>query len=213
MSKQFLLDFIYITAFGVFTGYGVTHLVTQRNTSPGYNPVRETASINDEEHTLTKLAARQIYQDYFDIHIKHDFISNNDKNSSVVKAIIVAKKDLPEGLRYQWILGESVSVSSSHIDGTLGALKQGNQKEIPLIVYGFNKQAQTYLSFVLSGEVDNHKLHKEVLSSSRPEDSFEYVVQQAYAQEKVQEQQERAAGKVETKSIKPKKFDLNKIIK
>ncbi len=209
MSKQFILNLLGITIIGVFTGYGVTHVFLNQNSDLYGNPLRTTASIN-QNRTLTKIAAHQIYQDYFEVRIKHEHISEDGNQTSIVKAVLTAKKDLPAGLQYKWILGESVTASASHIDGTLKELKQGEQIEIPLIVYGFNKSAQTYLSFVIDGVVDSHKLHKEVLSSSRPEDSFEYVVQQAHAAE---QEQRRANQKVETQSSRSKKFDLKKVIK
>ena len=56
---------------------------------------------------------------------------------------------------------------------------------------------------------------QERLSSSRPEDSFEYVVQQAHQleQERAQEEAKQNNGKVKTKSIRSKKFDPENIIK
>lgn len=208
MPKQFILNSICITLFGTFVGYSVTHLALSQANQTSL----EMASLApDSRYTLTKLASQQIYQDYFDVRIKHDSIAKTSDGFSVVKAIVTAKKDLPAGLNFKWKLGEDVTTSEV-LTGELEALKSGEKKEIALRVAGFNKHSQKYLSFVLSGQVDNHILHKETLSSSRPEDSFEYVVQQNY-----QLEQDQAAkkmnGKLSTKSARQKKFDLENVIK
>jgi hypothetical protein len=213
MPTKFILNSICITIFGTFVGYGATHMAIKG----GQSNSLEMASLapNENPHRISKLASQQIYQDYFDIRIKHDVIATTEDGQSVVKAIVTAKKDLPAGLSFQWKLGENVTSNSGEISGKLGAIKRGEKQEVLLPVYGFNKQSKKYLSFVVSGKVDSHDLHKESLSSSRPEDSFEYVVQQAHQleQERAQEEAKQNNGKVKTKSVRSKKFDPENIIK
>lgn len=213
MSKQFILNSICITLFGTFLGYGVTHMAMSKGSSHSL----DMASLAPKEngHRITKLASQQIYQDYFDVRIKHDSISQTEEGQSVVKAIVTAKKDLPAGLLYSWKLGENVRAASSEVSGQLAAIKRGESQEVLLPVYGFTKQSKRFLSFVISGKVDKHDLHKESLSSSRPEDSFEYVVQQAHQleQERASEEASKNNGKAKTKSVRSKKFDPENIIK
>lgn len=213
MSKQFILNSICITLFGTFLGYGVTHIAM----SNGQSHSLDMASLapNENGHRITKLASQQIYQDYFDVRIKHDSISETENGQSVVKAIVTAKKDLPAGLDYSWKLGENVTSTSPDVTGKLSAIKRGESQEVLLPVYGFTKQSKRFLSFVISGKVDKHDLHKESLSSSRPEDSFEYVVQQAHQleEDRAKEEASKNNGKVNTKSVRSKKFDVGNIIK
>lgn len=213
MSKYFILNSICIMLVGTFVGYGVTHLVIKNNRSNSL----EMASIAPIENrrTLTKLASQQIYQDYFDVRIKHDSISKNAEGQSIVKAIVTAKKDLPAGLNYQWKLGEGVTSSSPHMNGQLGAIKNGEKQEISLSVYGFTKLSKKYLSFAIFGKIDQHDLHKENLSSSRPEDSFEYIVQQnfEYEQQRASEAAKKTNGKVSAESLRSKRFSPENIVK
>lgn len=212
MPKQFILNSICITLFGTFLGYGVTHMAMSKGASNSLDMASLAPSENN--HRISKLASQQIYQDYFDVRIKHESISTTENGQSVVKAIVTAKKDLPAGLTYTWKLGENVTSSSSDITGQLAAIKRGESQEVLLPVYGFTKQSKRFISFVINGKVDKHDLHKESLSSSRPEDSFEYVVQQANQLEQEREQEaSKNSGKVKTKSVRSKKFDPENIIK
>lgn len=209
MSKQFIINSICVTLFGAFLGYSVTHLA-QSGVHPQSLDMASLAPMN--KYKLSKLASQQIYQDYFDVRIKHESLAQKADDTSVVKAIITAKKDLPAGLSFRWKLGEDVSTSENLL-GQLGELKQGEQHEVHLTVHGFSQQNKRYLSFIVDGQLDQHEVRKETLSSSRPEDSFEYVVQQAHAVEKAEAAAQRANGKVGAKSVRGKKFDLNNIVK
>ena len=213
MSKQSILNSICITLFGTFLGYGVTHIAMSNNQSHSLDMA--SLAPNENDHRITKLASQQIYQDYFDVRIKHDSISETENGQSTVKALVTAKKDLPAGLSFSWKLGENVTSNSPEISGQLAAIKRGETQEVLLPVYGFTKQSKRFLSFIVSGKVDKHDLHKESLSSSRPEDSFEYVVQQAHQleQERAADEASKNNGKVKTKSVRSKKFDPANIIK
>ncbi len=213
MPTKSILNSICITLFGTFVGYGVTHMALSSGQSHSIDMV--SLAPNENPHRISKLASQQIYQDYFDVRIKHDVIATTEEGQSVVKAIVTAKKDLPAGLSFQWKFGENVTSSSADISGHLGEIKRGQKQEVLLPVYGFNKQSKKYLSFIVSGKIDRHDIQKETLSSSRPEDSFEYVVQQAHQleQERAQEEARQNHGKVKKKSIRSKKFDPENIIK
>ncbi|MBC7754487.1 MAG: hypothetical protein H7Z71_09640 [Moraxellaceae bacterium] len=213
MPKQFVLNSICITLVGAVLGYGVTHIAM--GNGPTHSLDMASIAVKDGGQRLTKLASQQIYQDYFDVRIKHDSISQTEDGLSVVKAIVTAKKDLPSGISYAWKLGEGVTSNSPEIIGQLGAISRGQSQELVLPVYGFTKHSKKFLSFMVNGNVDRHELRKESLSSSRPEDSFEYVVQQAHQLEekRAQDDLKENNGKVKTKSVRSKKFDPENIIK
>lgn len=217
MSKHFLLNSICVTLFGTFIGYSVTYLVIEMNHNLHNQGMQEMASIKEEshlnEHTISKLASHQVYQDYFDLRVKHEVISKTQNGRSLVKAIISAKKDLPAGLNYKWKLGQDVTASLSDLSGQLPEIKRGEKREIFLTVYGFHKHTKSYLSIIINGNVDHQALYKETLSSSRPEDSFEYIVQQNFAQEQKQQNAQKQNGKLNTQSVRSKKFNLENIIK
>ena len=213
MPKQFVLNSICITLFGAVLGYGVTHIAL--GNGPSQSLDMASTAVHNNGQRLTKLASQQVYQDYFDVRIKHDSISQTEDGLSLVKAIVTAKKDLPSGISYSWKLGEGVTSNSPEITGQLGAIPRGESQELVLPVYGFTKHSKKFLSFMVNGNVDRHELRKESLSSSRPEDSFEYVVQQAQQLEekRAQDDLKENNGKVKTKSVRSKKFDPENIIK
>ena len=213
MPKQFILNSICITLFGAVLGYGVTQIAM--GNGPTHSLDMASIAVKDSGQRITKLASQQIYQDYFDVRIKHDLISETEDGLSVVKAIVTAKKDLPLGLSYSWKLGEGVASNSPDMTGQLAAIPRGESQELVLPVYGFTKQSKKYLSFTIDGKIGRHELRKESLSSSRPEDSFEYVVQQAHQldEKRAQDELKENNGKVKTKSVLRKKFDPENIIK
>jgi hypothetical protein len=206
MSKQFIIKSFSITLFGFLAGYtGMQTLQNQELQNESHF-----SSYSAPTKTLTKLGSEAIYQDYFDVRIKHENISENKNDSSAVKALITARKNLPAGLSFVWTLGEGVSAHSNQLKGTLPEIKQDQTAEIELTVYGFNKTEKSYLSFEINGSVENKILQKEVLTSSRPEDSFEYTVQQAH-QKELTEQTKPGSSKV--LSINKNRFNLKNIVK
>lgn len=220
MPYRHILNLFSVTILGLFVGYASTHVLLETNKN---EILRETInrkissveSLTETKYTLSKLGSEQVYQDYFDVRIKHEKITNEE---STVKAIITAKQDLPAGFNFKWILGQDVQATSSLSAGILNEIKKGDQSEIYLNVYGFNKKQKTFLSFEISGVVNGQKIFKETLSSSMPEDSFEYLVQQKYEDEmKLIEKNQKSSGKIfgqsAEKSFSMKKFDLENIIK
>ena len=99
--------------------------------------------------------------------------------------------------------------SADVLDGQLEALTKGQSKEFSIRVVGFSKQSNSHINFIVSGQIGQHNLRRAVIASSRPEDSFEYVVEQAA-------REEQKTGKIQKlsngKSVR-KKFDLDKVIK
>jgi hypothetical protein len=201
MSSKFALKSIAVASAGLFIGY--TGMTIANNTRESNFANRSVASL-----PLLKIGADQISRDYFDIKIINEVIADNDSESSILKAIITAKKDLPEGMQYQWKLHKDMN-SNDILDGSISALTAGKSTEISLQVVGFSKQINSHINFSVFGELDNHTLHRSVITSSRPEDSFEYIVEKAALHEK-------ETGKVQKLSNgKPvrKKFNLNNVIR
>lgn len=216
MSKQFFLKSTPLLFVGFVIGYGFTSILKNQISSSSSDEISMSsiAEENSSGRTLTKLGTESIYQEFFDIRIKNVNISKAKDGTSDVVAVITARKNIPEGLSFKWIMGEGVSAVSESTTGVLGSLEKNEVKEVPLKVFGFNKSIQSYLSFDIDGEITGFKIKKSVLASSRPEDSFEYLVQNE-SQREIQEQKNSNStkGQVKITNSKKSKFDLSNVIK
>ncbi|MES2802224.1 MAG: hypothetical protein V4654_07010 [Bdellovibrionota bacterium] len=169
MSKHVVLKTICVSLLGIGFGYGTTRLM--HNEYEYAN--RSTASI-----PLTKLGLDQASYDYIDIKIENISLADKKEDTSLVQVRITALKDISTSLNYKWILGKDV-VTSENLEGVLEPLTQGQSKIYELRVQNYSKEYQSHVSLSLSGDMSGHVVARDVIVSSRPEDSFEYVVQQA----------------------------------
>jgi hypothetical protein len=201
MSSKFIITSLITTAFGVFVGYSAMSWSQQEN-SPDYSERRIAAA------PILKLGADQISRDYYDIKIINENIASKNSDPSILKVIVSAKKDLPTGLQYQWQLHKDMTTTDV-LTGQLDTLAAGQKKEFTLRVIGFSKEFNSHINFIVLGQIGNHNLRRSVITSSRPEDSFEYVVEQAALAEKKTGKVLKLSNGKSTKS----KFDPAKIIK
>lgn len=169
MSKHIVLKTICVSLIGVCCGYGITRMM---NNNVELSE-RHLASI-----PLTKLGLDQVSYDYIDLKIENVSIAPHKDETSLVQARITARKDIPTALNFKWILGKDVT-SSEELTGTLDSMQAGHSKILEIRVQNYSKEWQSHVSLALSGNLAGHHVQREALISSRPEDSFEYVVQQA----------------------------------
>ena len=201
MSSKFIITSLIATTAGLFVGYSAMSW-HQEETSPEYFKRTIAAA------PILKLGADQISRDYYDIKIINENIALKNNDSSILKVIVTAKKDLPAGLQYKWQLHKDMT-SADILTGQLEALSIGQKKEFSLRVIGFSKEFNSHINFIVSGQIANHNLRRSVITSSRPEDSFEYVVEQAALAEKKTGKVLKLSNGKSTKN----KFDPAKVIK
>ena len=181
MSKYIVLKTICVSVLGVSFGYGLTKVM---HTEYEYTN-RSTASV-----PLVKLGMDEASFDYIDIKIDNISLAEKKDETSLVQVHITALKDIPNSLEFKWVLGKDV-LTSENLEGILEPMAKGQNKIYELRVQNYSKEWQSYVSLALTGNMSGHKVKREVIVSSRPEDSFEYVVQQAA----LAEQQKAAQGK------------------
>lgn len=205
MSKHVVLKTICVSLLGITFGYGITRVMhTEYEVS-----TRNTASI-----PLTKLGVDQASYDYIDIKIENVSLADKKEGTSLVQVRITALRDIPSALNYQWILGKEVTTSET-LEGILEPLTQGQSKVFELRVQNYSKEWQSHVSLNLSGDLSGHQVRRDVIISSRPEDSFEYVVQQAALAEE-QAKKNSPSGKLQTlnnKKTLSEKFRKDKIVR
>ena len=201
MPSKFIVKSFLISAVGI--GIGYTSMNFAQNYDRSENFERTIAS-----SPILKLGADQISRDYYDIKIINEVVAEKKSETSIIKVTITAKKDLPVGLQYKWQLHKDMT-SSDILIGALDALPAGTKKEFSLRVVGFSKEFNSHVNFLVFGQIGDHNLRRSVITSSRPEDSFEYIVEQAaLAEQKTGKIQKLSNGK----SVR-KKFDLDKVVK
>lgn len=227
--RQFILNSACTVAIGVVFGYGVIYSFHQsqaevqqitghtRSTSRGIASLGAPVVVHDESHFgIFKMSQHEKLFDYLEVKIQHIEIAQSADDFSKVIAMIKAKKDLPPNLKYQWKLARDMR-SDDLSSGFIPALKAGDIKEIELNVRGFSKEFQTYLGLVVSGFVEGESLSREYLSSSRPEDSFEYVVQQRNLNERRELEKKNGSsnkmGEKPQQTFLERKFSTQNLIK
>ena len=205
MSKHVVLKTICVSLLGITFGYGITRVMhTEYEVS-----TRNTASV-----PLTKLGVDQASYDYIDIKIENVSLADKKEGTSLVQVRVTALRDIQSALNYQWILGKDVT-TSENLDGILEPLAQGQSKVFELRVQNYSKEWQSHVSMNLSGDLSGHQVRRDVIISSRPEDSFEYVVQQVALAEE-QAKQNSPSGKVQVlnnKKTLSEKFRKDKIVR
>lgn len=174
MSKHVVLKTICVSLIGITFGYGITRVMHNEY---------ETASRHTASVPIGKLGFDQASYDYIDIKIDNVSLADKKEDTSIVQVRVTALKDIPSSLNYKWILGKDV-VSSETLDGVLEPLTQGQSRVYEIRVQNYSKEYQSHVSLSLSGDMSGHSVRRDVIVSSRPEDSYEYVVQQAALAEK-----------------------------
>lgn len=208
MPNKFVLSSTATIFCGVFIGYFGMQFVNSK-TSNSTN----LASLSSESQIM-KLGADQISKDYFDVRFDNNIVAEKSEQPSIVKIKVTALKDVPEGLNFKWLLGAGVS-SNEILEGTLPAFQAQEEKTFEISVLGFSKESVSHVSFSVFGYLGEHQVKRDVISSSRPEDSYEYVLQQQalYQEQFISNGQ---SGKPNQKSLKKGfrgQFDPDKIVR
>jgi hypothetical protein len=203
MSIKFILISAATITSGLFLGYQATQLVLDATNS---DEIRSIAS-SSETKSFAKMQSEQVAKNYLNIQLVTEQIAVKKSDPSIIKVIITAVKDLPTGIKYNWLLHSDV-ITADAISGSLEEMKSGEKTEIKIQVTGFSKEVRTFINFKISGKIGTLQIHRNLITSSRPEDSFEYIVENSFANEK-------NTGKIQKlsngKSVR-KKFDIKKVV-
>jgi hypothetical protein len=193
-----ILKSSFIILFGAVVGYTSVHFIREPNK---HN--RQLASM-----TFSKLGSQQFAKTLFDIKVRNDSIALKANEISTIKVSIEAFKDFPAGLKYTWTLPETVSVVEGDITGDLLDFSAHQKKDFTLKVRGYSKEEKNYISFAINGNLNDKLIERDILVSSRPEDSFEYVVQEM---EKSKAAEAQVLNKLGKPAAAKAPIDVNKV--
>lgn len=197
MSIPNFLKSALVVGVGALFGYSVVKIFTQPNENN-----RQLASV-----TFSKLGTEQFAKTLFDVKIKNEDIALFANEVSTIKVTIEAFKAIPEGLAFNWNFPDSMTVVEGDISGNLQDFSANQTKELILKIKGYSKEVQNYVSFTVKGTLNQKLIERDILISSRPEDSFEYVVQET---EKAKATQSKLFNKLGRKEVKSP-IDLDKV--
>ncbi len=183
MSSSNLLKSFSIVAISALVSYSAISYIQKVN-----SPNRFLASV-----TSSKMASAQFAKSLFDIKVTNIEIGLSEADPSTVQVDIEAFKAIPAGLPYNWNIPDDVTILEGQQAGQLAEFSANQIQTITLKIKGYNKTKKSYLGFYIDGTIGNIKLQRNALLSSRPEDSFEYVVQQ---NEKIKEANVKASNKL-----------------
>lgn len=208
MSGKFFLASVTTIALGAVFGFSVMKMF-QPSSSEDYN-LRTIAS-----SPLTKLGVEQVSRGYFDVRIVNDSVAARDTEVSIVKATVTARMDIPAGLQYKWQLRQDMT-SPDSLTGPLPTIKAGASQEFIIHVTGFSKEINSHINFVVLGQMNGQNIRRSVITSSRPEDSLGYLVEQNALKEAEDARNPKKINKLndgqKTKTLK-EKFDLGNVVR
>lgn len=184
-----------MTLAGVAVGYFGTMIFKSIDSSRGSN--RYMASIQ-----IAKMGAVQNAQNFFEIRSKADVIAQNQNETSTIKVIITPYGDYNDSVNYSWEIPDDARVVSGNVNGIISKFEKNKPIELAIDVAGFSKEKRNYISFKIDGQINTLPVSQDILVSSRPEDSFEYLIQQnAVASDK---KSKKLAGDKDSSRFNPK---------
>lgn len=195
MSISDLLKSAAIVAFGSVLGYTSVKWL---------EPEQKNRSI--ASYPISKLGKEQNARNLFNVKLNTDELALTEEGTSTIKVSIEALKSFDSGLIYSWNLPQDIEVLEGPLTENLGAFTTGQSKDFTIKVRQFSKQFKKFISFEIKGDYEQRPINREILISSRVEDSFEYVIQQNDKKHKVQ------AQKPGTNKVKSK-FSPDRVIR
>lgn len=168
--SRYVLKSSVVTIAGLAMGYFGT--LVYKNYQADQNPNRFIASA-----PMAKLASIQNAQQLFEIRSRTVSVAQTQDETSTVKVVITPYDNYNNELNFNWELPEDVRVISGEVQGTIQKFEKHKPIELTLDVTGFSKEKRNYISFKISGMLNHLPVSQDILVTSRPEDSFEYLVQ------------------------------------
>ncbi|MBC7420888.1 MAG: hypothetical protein H7328_09180 [Bdellovibrio sp.] len=177
MSITKLLKPLVVITAGAFVGFYAVQFFVNQPTSQS----RFLASA-----TMSKLGSEQFSKSFFDIKIKNEDLAEKNDAVSTVKVNLEAFQKLPAGLTFTWHLPKDAEIVDGSLTGIITELEASQTQEFEIKIKGYSHELKNHVVFAIKGSVQNSLIDRNVIVSSRPEDSFEYIVQ-AYEKSKTLE--------------------------
>lgn len=198
MPKFNILASVSITLLGAIIGYESVKYIKQPNANNRY-----LAST-----TMSKLGSEQFAKTLFEIKISNETLAESNDEASTITVVIKSLKAIPQSLTYKWTLPDRSQIIEGNESGPLEDFAMNQTKEFKIKIKGYSREVKNYISFKVEGNLEEHKIDRDILISSRPEDSFEYVVQEYEKNKAIDTKNKNKLGKIENQ--KPP-IDIKKV--
>lgn len=110
------------------------------------------------------------------VKLKSDPIQT-DNEINEVKAFVSMPFDYTGEFYYTWTIGEGVTVESGNLSGKFQNLTANEIKTLSIFVKGFSKETNHHIKFDIFTVKNNRRLLGGAFTASKPEDTFENIVQ------------------------------------
>ncbi len=101
-------------------------------------------------------------------------IEKNDV--SKITAHIRLPDNYTDAVKYKWMLGAGVTISSGDIEKTIQPVEKNKSFDLQISVRGFNIMPVKHIRFEIIGKNPNHRIFADGIVSSDQENSFEATV-------------------------------------
>lgn len=203
MSGRNILVSTGVVLFGAIVGYSTMKFVKEENSVP---QSRLLASV-----PMAKLGSQMFAKQLFNVKVDYDLIAQKEDEKTVLKVTATALHNIEAGLTYTWVLPPDVRVLSGQLTDGFGSLPVGESKEFQIEVSGFSKEQKKYVSFEVTGQLKGMPLKREVLITSRIEDTMEYMIHESEKKARLESEKDPKAQKLN--SLRNSKFAPENVIK
>lgn len=166
-----ILKSISVISLGVLLGYNVGHFFNR-------DEFNQSTKRNMASYPVSKIGKGLNTEPLFNITIDTDGLAQTEAEVSLVKVHVQALQDIPKGFSYTWSLQHDSQLIEGLLSDELGEISAHQSQMLMIKVKGFSKQAKKFINFSIRGEHLQKPILREMLISSRIEDSLEYTIQQ-----------------------------------
>ncbi|MFN3453967.1 MAG: hypothetical protein ACK41T_03340 [Pseudobdellovibrio sp.] len=137
-----------------------------------------------KNHGLTPFSKSQFsYNGVVEKSIQLKFTVTKE-SSTYITATVQTDYDYEHSLKYDWKLGENVSLLVGEKTGILTGLKKGVPVHIQIQVKGFDADTPRFVRFEVLGLNQERRIYADGVLSSNVQKSFEHTVQEIEAYKK-----------------------------
>ena len=109
--------------------------------------------------------------------IQIEFSKKTSDDSQEIFADVSMPFNYSGALRYTWSLGEGVSLKSGNLTGVISKLDAGSIEKLKISVSGFDQSKNHHIGLEVIGNHGSRRIYGDGLFASKPEETFEHIVQ------------------------------------
>lgn len=128
---------------------------------------------------FSKLDSEQFSKDFLEIRLVNKELAPHNDQISTLVASVKAIKEFKNPFTYHWNLPDNVTLLEGTQSALISQINKDQTLEYQIKVKGYSKEVKNYISFSINGNILNRSISRDILISSNPEDSYEYLSEEA----------------------------------